>query len=263
MMVRTADAIITPTEIVRRELVEYLKGTRVEVFAVPEAARAIFQPVDFAATESVRRRLGIGEEFLLAVGTIEPRKNLEVLITAFEEVVRARPASKLQLVIAGGAGWLSGPLFEAFGKSPVRESILLTRYLHDDDLRALYSSCRAFVYPSIYEGFGLPPLEAMACGAPVVASAIPSLKETTGGAAWLFDPRRPTDLAEKLLELLGGEHARRELGEAGQRRAAQFSWERVAQETMEVYAQALRNFASRTPKYAGQKSIQSGSVSGE
>ena len=263
MMVRLADAIITPTEVVRRELAEYLKGTQEKVFAVPEAARAIFQPVDFAATETVRRRLGIGDEFLLAVGTIEPRKNLEVLITAFEEVVRARPGVGLQLVIAGGAGWLSGPLFEAFGRSPVRERILLTRYLHDDDLRALYSSCRAFVYPSIYEGFGLPPLEAMACGAAVVASAIPSLKETTGGAAALFDPRRPTDLAARLLELLASEDARRKLSEAGQRRAAEFSWERVAHQTWDVYARALRNFASRTPKYAGPRSIQPGRASGE
>lgn len=263
MMVRLADAIITPTEVVRRELAEYLKETQEKVFVVSEAARAIFQPVDFAATESVRRRLGIGAEFLLAVGTIEPRKNLEVLITAFEEVVRARPANGLQLVIAGGAGWLSGPLFEAFGRSPVRERILLTRYLHDHDLRALYSSCRAFVYPSIYEGFGLPPLEAMACGAPVVASAISSLKETTSGAAWLFEPRRPTDLAEKLLELLGSEDARRKLGEAGRCRAAQFSWERAARETLDVYARAFRNFAARTPKYAEQRSIQPGPATGE
>lgn len=263
MMVRLADAIITPTEAVRSEVAQYLDGTEDKIFAIPEAARATFQPVDFASTESVRQRLGIGDEFLLAVGTIEPRKNLEVLIAAFEEIARARPAGRLQLVIAGGAGWLSGPVFEAFGRSPVRERILLTRYLHDDDLRALYSSCRAFVYPSIYEGFGLPPLEAMACGAPVVASAIPSLEETTGGAALLFDPLRPTALAERLIELLASEDARRTLAEAGQRRAVQFSWERAARETLGVYARAFRNFASRTPEYAEQRSIQPGPASGE
>ena len=263
MMVRLADAIITPTEVVRRELAEYVRGTQEKIFAIPEAARAIFQPVAFAATAGVRQRLGIGDEFLLAVGTIEPRKNLEVLITAFEEVVRARPGVGLQLVIAGGAGWLSGPLFEAFGRSPVRERILLTRYLHDDDLRALYSSCRAFVYPSIYEGFGLPPLEAMACGAPVVASAIPSLEETTRGAATLFDPHRPADLAKKLLELFASEDLRRKLSEAGQRRAAEFSWERAARETLDVYARAFRSFASRTSKPAEQRSIQPGPASGE
>ncbi len=262
LMVRTADAIITPTETVRRELSEYLKGTQEKIFAIPEAARAVFRPVDFGATETVRRRLGVGEQFLLAVGTIEPRKNLEVLISAFEEVLRARPASELQLVIAGGAGWLSGPLFEAFGKSPARDRILLTRYLQDDDLRALYSSCRAFVYPSIYEGFGLPPLEAMACGAPVIASAIPSLRETTGGAAWLFDPRRPPDLAEKLVQLLDDRDAARKLSEDGKRRAAQFSWERTARETMDVYAFALGNFKSHTRQTGAQQSIQPGRASG-
>jgi len=245
MMVRLADAIITPTETVRGELAEYLKGTQEKIFAIPEAARAIFQPVDFAATESVRRRLGIGDEFLLAVGTIEPRKNLEVLITAFEEVVRARPASGLQLVIAGAAGWLSGPLFEAFGKSPARERIILTRYLHDDDLRALYSSCRAFVYPSIYEGFGLPPLEAMACGAPVIASDIPALSETLDNAAHFFDPQSSQQLSKAIIQVTTNQDLRQRLMSAGLRQAREASWERTARLTLEVYEAAQKKFMRR------------------
>ena len=122
----------------------------------------------------------------------------------------------------------------------MRDRILLTDYLHDEDLRALYASCRAFIYPSLYEGFGLPPLEAMACGAPVIASRIAALTETTGDAAWLFDPRSVADLAVKILELLGDENARRELSSAGQRRAAEFSWDRTARETMQVYVEAVR-----------------------
>jgi glycosyltransferase involved in cell wall biosynthesis len=109
-------------------------------------------------------------------------------------------------------------------------------------LQALYSSCRAFIYPSIYEGFGLPPLEAMACGAPVIASRIPALVETTGGAALLFDPGNVTELARNILELLDNENAQRQFAGAGQRRAAEFSWEKTARLTWNVYEEAVRRF---------------------
>ncbi|MBC8031739.1 MAG: glycosyltransferase family 4 protein [Pyrinomonadaceae bacterium] len=244
LMVRTADAVITPTESVRGELSKRLNVTPEKIFAVPEAARECFRPMDFAETETVRGRLGVGDEFLLAVGTIEPRKNLAVLVSAFEEVIRAWPEHSLQLVIAGGAGWLSGPLFDAIRRSPARDRILLTAYLHDEDLRALYASCRAFVYPSIYEGFGLPPLEAMACGAPVIVSRIAALAETTGDAAWPFNPGNAGELTEKILGLLGDENARLNLSVAGRERAAQFSWEKTARLTWKVYEDALRRFRS-------------------
>lgn len=248
MMVRTADAIITPTGAVRREVCEHLRVSPEKVFAVAEAARSTFQPMDFEATEATRRRLGVANEFLLTVGTLEPRKNLSVLVSAFEEVIRARPRSNIQLVIAGGRGWLSGPLFAAIERSPARDRILLTDYLHDEDLQALYASCRAFVYPSLYEGFGLPPLEAMACGAPVIASRIPALAETIGSAALLFDPTSVADLTQKILELLAdgdredAETVRRAVSSAGQRRVAEFSWERAARETLLVYAEAAKRF---------------------
>jgi glycosyltransferase involved in cell wall biosynthesis len=239
LMARTADAIITPTQSVRREVCELLKTNPEKVFAIPEAARACFRPLAFAETEDMRRRLVIGDDFLLSVGTLEPRKNLAVLVKAFEEVVRARPQSSTQLVIVGGRGWLSGPLFAAIEHSPVRDRILLTDYLHDQELRALYASCRAFIYPSIYEGFGLPPLEAMACGAAVIASRIPALAETTGGAALLFDHLSANDLAQKILEVVGDENARRNLSNTGLKRASEFSWERTAQLTLAVYTRAL------------------------
>ena len=244
LMARAADAIITPTESVRREVCQHLKTSPQKVFAIPEAARACFRPLVFSETAEERQRLGIGDDFLLAVGTLEPRKNLLVLVKAFEEVTRARPQSNTQLVIAGGRGWLSGPLFAAIDRSPARDRIFLTDYLHDEDLRALYASCRAFIYPSIYEGFGLPPLEAMACGAPVIASRIPALTETTGEAALLFDPRSVGELTERILELLDEtrKNLRRALATAGQRRAAEFSWERTARLTLNVYEEALRRF---------------------
>ena len=247
VMARAADAVITPSESVRSEVCEYLKTVPEKVFAIPEAARACFRPLAFAETADVRRRLGVADDFLLTVGTLEPRKNLSVLVNAFEEVARTRPQCKIQLVIAGGRGWLSGPLFAAIEKSPARNRILLTDYLHDEDLRALYASCRAFIYPSMYEGFGLPPLEAMACGAPVIASRISAIAETTGDAAWFFDPQDIGDLAQNILQLVDDdneeskENARR-LSVVGRRRAAEFSWEKTARLTWNVYKEALQRF---------------------
>ena len=242
LMARTADAIITPTETVRRDVCEVLKVSSDKVFAIPEAARACFRRLAFAETADARSRLGIRDDFVLTVGTLEPRKNLAVLVNAFDELIRARPHVTTQLVIAGGRGWLSGPLFDTIAKSSVRDRIVLTDYLHDEDLQALYSACRAFVYPSIDEGFGLPPLEAMACGAPVIASRIPALEETTAGAALLFDPKSSGELTRCLLELLENENKRRELATAGQLRACEFSWERTARLTWNVYEEARRLF---------------------
>lgn len=242
VMARTADAIITPTESVRRDVCEVLTVSPDKVVAIPEAARACFRPLAFAETADARRRLGVGDNFLLTVGTLEPRKNLSVLVSAFAEVATARPQSNVQLVIAGSRGWLSGPLFQAIRKSPVSNRIVLTDYLHDDDLQALYSSCRAFVYPSIDEGFGLPPLEAMACGAPVIASRIPALEETIGAAVLLFDPKSAGELTRHILELLENENARREAATAGLRRAAEFSWEKTARLTLQVYGEARKQF---------------------
>jgi alpha-1,3-rhamnosyl/mannosyltransferase len=240
LMARAADACITPTESVRREVCEHLRLAPEKVFVVPEAARKVFRPSLFEATEEVRRRLGVGDDFLLAVGTIEPRKNLSALVRAFEEVARLRPSIRLQLVVVGHRGWLSDPLFARLAGSPFRDRLVLTGYVTDEDLRALYASCRAFVYPSLYEGFGLPTLEAMACGAPVLASRIPSLSEVTGGAALLFDPKDSDELTRRLVELLEDEGARRELSRSGLRRASEFSWERAARGTLEVYGEALK-----------------------
>jgi alpha-1,3-rhamnosyl/mannosyltransferase len=240
LMARAADAVVVPTEAVRREVCEHLKVAPAKVFAVHEAARECFRPAEFSETEEVLRALGVGPEFLLAVGTVEPRKNLSTLVAAFEQVLRARPASPLQLVVAGGRGWLSGPTFEAFERSQARGRIVLAGYVTDEQLRALYSACRAFVYPSLYEGFGLPPLEAMSCGAPVVAGRTAAVAEVTAGAARLFDPRDAGALTRALLELLDDDAARRALSRAGLARAAQFSWERTARATLEVYAEALK-----------------------
>ena len=248
LMTRAADAIITPTESVRGELCARLGVDPSKVYAVPEAPRSIFRPLAAARAREAVRALGIEGDYILAVGTVEPRKNLLTLVRAFEMLTRSesRPsaagtkAGGIRLVVAGRVGWLSAELFEHAARSPAGGRLHFTGYVSDETLRALYSACHAFVYPSLYEGFGLPPLEAMACGAPVVASRIPALDETLGRASALgFQPSDPTELADRLSQLLADERLRSALCEAGLRRAAEFTWERAARLTMDVYRRAV------------------------
>jgi glycosyltransferase involved in cell wall biosynthesis len=240
LMIRRATLVITPTESVRREACELLGVPAGKVVAVPEAPRVIFRPLAAPESRALLGQLGIGGDFILAVGTVEPRKNLARLVRAFELLTRdAATPPGLRLVLAGQTGWLHEDFLAQISASRLRERVHFTGYVTDAELRALYSSCRAFAYPSLYEGFGLPPLEAMACGAAVVAARIPTLVETLGeDAAALVDPEDVEGLAAALADLLGDENARSSLSAAGRERAAQFTWERAARLTLDVYAQA-------------------------
>ena len=184
------------------------------------------------------RRLGIEDDFLLFVGTIEPRKNLLTLIRAFADVLKAT-SLRPQLVIAGQEGWLTDELFAYVKELDFGDRLRWTGYVSDEDLCALYSSCRAFIYPSIYEGFGMPPLEAMACGAPVISSRIPSITEVLGTAARLVVPTDVHALSESIIELWNNPDERQRLSKAGQTRSAEFSWERTARLTRDVYDTTL------------------------
>lgn len=243
LMVKASTVIITPSEFVKGEVHSLLGLPSEKIFAVPEAFRECFYPQPFAATESIRRRFAIEGDFLLAVGTIEPRKNIGTLVRAFAKVLRRDTTRKLQLVVAGGEGWLTSDFFKDVKKSAVTDRIVFTGYLYDDDLRALYSSCLIFVYPSIYEGFGLPPLEAMACGAPVVVSRIPTLMETTDRSVVYFDPTSEDELARVIEELMANDELRQSVANAGRTQASKFSWEQTAQMTLNVYAEAIHRFS--------------------
>ena len=238
VMARSATRIITATECVRREICEHLHVKADRVTVTPYAPRSGFQAVPAAQANQTKQRLGIEDEFILFVGTVEPRKNLLTLVRAFEQILR-QTARRPQLVVVGAEGWLMDELFAFIRESSISERLLLTGYLNDDDLRALYSSCTVFVYPSIYEGFGLPPLEAMACGAPVIASNIATFQETLGSAAQLVEPNDVEALARSIVEILSDENRRRTLSRQGPEQAAKFSWERTAQLTLEVYRGVL------------------------
>ncbi len=243
-MARLATAIITPSESVRSEVCERLGIPADKVVAIPHGPRRCFRPLPLSQTTEVRNRLGIADEFLLAVGTIEPRKNLITLVRAFQEILKTTTL-RPQLVIVGKEGWLTGELFTHIKKAQLGDRLLCTGYLSDEELCALYSSCRAFIYPSIYEGFGLPPLEAMACGAPVITSRIPSLVETVGSAALLVSPTDVQDMSRTIIGLLKDDNEREKLSAAGQKRAAEFSWDRTARLTRDVYDRALRKESRR------------------
>jgi glycosyltransferase involved in cell wall biosynthesis len=230
--------IITAAESVRREISEYLHVKADRVRVTPFAPRSGFQAMTAVQANQTKQRLGIEDEFVLFVGTVEPRKNLLTLMRAFDQILR-QTARRPQLVAVGAEGWLMDDLFTFIKQSSIGDRLLFTGYLDDDDLRALYSSCTVFVYPSIYEGFGLPPLEAMACGAPVIASNIATFRETLGSAAQLVEPNDVQALARSIVEILGDEDRRRALSRRGLEQAAKFSWERTAQLTLEVYREVL------------------------
>ena len=238
LVVRIADMIITPTESVKREVCQRLRVKEDRVIAIPSAARGRFRPMAWEQTAPTRRWLGVEDDFLLFVGTLEPRKNLLTLLKAFERII-GHSSLRPQLVIAGGEGWLMEDAFAFIRKAGIGERLLFTGYLSDDDLGALYSSCKIFIYPSVYEGFGLPPLEAMACGAPVIAGRIPSLQETLGRAARLVEPLDVEALAKSIIEMLEDENQRQLLGAAGAQQAGKFSWEQTARLTLDVYQQLV------------------------
>ena len=238
LMVRSAAMIIAVTESIKREICEHLKVKPERVVVTPEAPRQVFRPMPVPETIATRLRLGIEADFILFVGTIEPRKNLLTLVRAFEQVLRTTEL-RPQLVIAGGEGWLMEELYSFIGTSGIGDRVRFIGYTSDEALRALYSSCRICVYPSLYEGFGLPPLEAMACGAPVITSHIPAIAETVGSAAVLIDPHSVAGLAHSIIHLWNDEQLRTHLSQAGLQRAAEFSWQRTAKLTLDAYGRLV------------------------
>jgi glycosyltransferase involved in cell wall biosynthesis len=182
---------------------------------------------------AVRARYGLPDRYLLFVGTVEPRKNLTRLLAAFESI----HADGLTdgLVIVGKRGWLYGDFFARLEESPLREAVLFPGYVPDGDLPAFYAGAQALILPSVYEGFGLPVLEAMACGTPAVASSAPSIPEIGGDAALYFDPLDVEAMVGAIRRLLRDASLRDEMRRRGLAQATQFSWQRAAAETRAVY----------------------------
>jgi glycosyltransferase involved in cell wall biosynthesis len=230
---KRADAIITVSESSKRDIVaQYgLRSSKINV--VYEAAAPEFLPASPEETTAIRLRYGLPEQYLLHVGTIEPRKNLTRLIQALQKLREG--GLQIPLVVVGSRGWLYDDFFKQLESMQVADSVLFPGYVPAPDLPTLYSAATVAIVPSVYEGFGLPLLEAMACGTPVVSSSSSSLPEVGGDAALYFDPYDAESMAEVIRSVWTSADLREHLRSLGQARSAQFSWNRAAQETENVY----------------------------
>jgi glycosyltransferase involved in cell wall biosynthesis len=237
-----AAQILTLSEFSRRHIIETYAVNPERVFVTPPAAPASFAPVtNETELRRIRTSYGIERNYILALGSIQPRKNLVRLINAYSSLNRVRTKTELpQLVLAGKRGWLEAATVRAAELSEARGDILFIGYVPDSDLPALYSGAMCFAYPSYFEGFGLPVLEAMQCGTPVVAGNRTSLPEAAGDAGVLFDPFDESAIAAVLTQVIENPNYRAELRVKGLARAAAFSWRTTAKMTLEAYERAAR-----------------------
>lgn len=235
---KAASGIIAVSEATRRDLIERLGVDPSKIRVIPHGVAGSYQPAEPATIASVRCRYDLSDQYILAVGTIHPRKNLERLIQAFEHVALEHPS--LQLVLCGNEGWRASATLDRARRSPFADRIVHIGYVPESDLPALYSGATVTAFVSLYEGFGLPAVESMACGTPVVAANRSALPEVCGDAALLADPFDSIAIAESLKRLLDDDVLRRDLIERGFQRAKQFTWQSCAHETL-AFLRAIRD----------------------
>ena len=232
---RHADQIIAVSESTKQDLIKMLGTPEDKITVIYEAADPMFQPEDRAAAlRHVQELYDLPSEFVLFVSTIEPRKNVAGLLRAYR---RLRDDYKLTpaLVLAGAPGWLSDDVHELVKKLGLGKQCYFLGRVSSHDLLQLYNAAQCLVQPAFYEGFGRTPLEAMACGTPVIVSNVSSLPEVVGDAALLFDPQEDEELTVAMWRVLTDKSLQEELRAKGFQRAAAFSWERAAEQTMAVY----------------------------
>ena len=235
--VRRADVVLADSQSTRNDVVELLgvSPDRVRVLypGVDEAFRRV---LDTHVLAEVRQRYRLPERFVLGVGTLQPRKNLPRLIEAY---ARSREDTDIKLVIAGGTGWMYEGIFRRVEDLGLQDEVYFPGYVADEDLPALYTLADLFAFPSLYEGFGLPPLEAMACGTPVVTSNVSSLPEVVGDAALTVDPHDVGALANAMRRVLNEPALRNAMVRRGLAQAQGFTWSRAAGELLHVYHEAV------------------------
>lgn len=231
-----ADIIVTDSEFSKSEILKYFPKYEKKIRVVPCGVDLEkFKPCDTPERiPEVKSSLGINGEYFLYLGTIEPRKNLERLISAYH-ILTQRIQDAPKLVLAGGKGWLYDSIFQRVSDLKLADKVLFTKYIPSEDMNPLMCGALAFVFPSIYEGFGMPPLEAMACGVPVLASNAASLPEVTGDCGVICDAYSEESIADGLYTLYNDTALRAELSIRGRKRAEGFSWERSAEILYKAY----------------------------
>jgi len=241
--VALADAIIAISESTKRDIIGQFRVDEERVVVVHNGVNERFSPEPDSDGPARLLRLGVREPYILSVGTLEPRKNHLGLIHAFEHIAEEYP--DVDLVLAGRPGWLYEPILQAVERSPYQRRIRLLHYVSDDDLPELYRRAQVMAYPSFYEGFGSPPLEALASGTPVLTSRCSSLPEVVGDAAVLVDPNRIDEISQGLSALISNPGLRQKHRAAGLQQASRFSWSRAAAQTLGVYEMALERYKGR------------------
>ena len=234
--VKAAVRVLTVTEFSKRSIQAAYGLPEEKITVLPNGVSADFRPI---AREAARRSLGaargIAAPYILTVGDLQPRKNHLGLIRAFEQLIAAHPQLPHHLVVVGKETWHSSAILAAARKSSVSSRIHFTGFVADEELRQLYGACDLFVYPSFYEGFGLPILEAMASARAVACSNTSGMPEVADSAALLFDPRSAADMVLAMRDLLLNPELRMRMERLGAQRATMFSWERTAARTLDLY----------------------------
>jgi glycosyltransferase involved in cell wall biosynthesis len=232
---QTASHITTLSEHSRKDLIELYGIEPERVTTTLLAAASIFRPIkDEDELQRVREKYDLPDQFILGVGTVEPRKNLVRLIEAYS-ILRKRNSNTPALILVGKNGWLTDESLNAAVKFGVEEYVKFTGYVAEEDLPVLYSAAVFFVYPSYFEGFGLPPLEAMQCGTPVITGDLTSLPEVVGDAGIMVDPLDVNAIADAMERLLSDSELRFTLSNKGIERAARFTWSNVAKQTLQIF----------------------------
>lgn len=234
---KKADVILTVSEFSKREIIKYLKVRGEKIHVTYLGVADIYSTYQGAAEEGRMLREGfhIPKEYLLYVGTIEPRKNIERLIQAFA-LYKRQTRSEIKLVMAGGIGWLCKSIFDIVKNLKLQNEIVFTGYFPEALKPALYAQAKALVYPSLYEGFGLPIVEAMAVGNIVLTSNVTSLPEVAGEAGIYFDPSQTEEITEKIALVLQGDFDRKKYEILSKQQAKKFSWHKCVEQTIQCYA---------------------------
>jgi glycosyltransferase involved in cell wall biosynthesis len=235
---RRGAAIITVSESTRQELLQITRISPRKVHTIHEGVTPDFHPIrDAQLIQTVRKRYHLPETFMLFVGLIEPRKNLVDLLSAIH--IASKQDNDFYFVIVGRTGWQVNQVFKTVEQLGLKSRVIFTGYIPQEDLPVLYNMSRFFIYPSQYEGFGLPILEAMACGTPVITTQVSSMPEITGEAAMLIPLGDVETLALSIKRLWHDADLRQMMSKQGLQRAAGFSWNRAAQQTLDVYRYVL------------------------
>ena len=233
-----AVAVIADSESTRTDLVEALGMTKDRVTVIHPGVGDEMRPIDDHQVQAFRRSHGLPERMILFLGTLEPRKNLPALLEAYA-IMRTQPGFDHRLVIAGGKGWHYEGIYAQVERLRLRGQVMFPGYVPQTELALWYNAADLFVYPSLYEGFGMPPLEAMACGIPVVVSNVSSLPEVVGDAGLAVDPHDAQGLAAAMLEVLHDRQLHQTLRKAGLARARRYPWKATAVKTARLYHQVL------------------------